>query len=168
LLSKGKGEHALIESGADWLIIRPSLLEGESGYGARWFRRIASWPIHLTPSDAKGKIAPLHVEELARFVFDLACRDADSGIYEIGGDRLFSFESYLTYLRQAEPRLGIKVPGPLVRLSSHVLDILHLTPLSFGHYELMKNDNLPSEYPVRARSAYASHDISSESCSRTR
>jgi len=28
-------------------------------------------------------------------------------------------------------------------LASHLLDFLHLTPFSFGHYELLKFDNCP-------------------------
>jgi hypothetical protein len=31
----------------------------------------------------------------------------------------------------------------MVRLSSHILDLLQLTPLSFGHVELMQGYNAP-------------------------
>jgi len=39
--------------------------------------------------------------------------------------------------------LIIKVPTWIARLSSHLLDLLHLTPYSFGHYELLQFDNCP-------------------------
>lgn len=151
LLTKAKGEQALMDSGADWIIVRPSLLEGESGYGARWFRKVANWPIHLTPADAKGSIAPLHVDELARAVAQLALAKKPSRIYELGGERHFSFEEYLSHLSHKQPRQRLKIPGILVRLCSHIFDVLHITPLSYGHYELMKHDNLPRDIPKRAR-----------------
>ncbi|MEO0368388.1 MAG: NAD(P)H-binding protein [Pseudomonadota bacterium] len=143
LLSKLKGETALSRSGADWLIVRPSLLEGEAGYGARWFRRLANWPIHFTPADAIGRVAPLHVNEFASLVIDIAVKNFESRVHELGGNRILSFDRYLAYLSDGKPRINIKVPGFLVRLFSHVFDLLHLTPLSYGHYELMKNDNIP-------------------------
>ena len=151
LLSKARGEQALLNSGADWVIVRPSLLEGKDGFGARWFRRIANWPIHMTPADAKGRIAPLHVRELARLVCRIAYKEGRTRIYELGGDRQFSFEDYLSHLARSKPLLRIKVPGIVVRLLSHLLDLLHLTPLSYGHYELMRNDNLPTNTSAPAR-----------------
>lgn len=41
LTSKTRGEVALKSAGADWLIVRPSIIDGDGGYGARWFRRVA-------------------------------------------------------------------------------------------------------------------------------
>ena len=35
------------------------------------------------------------------------------------------------------------MPAPLARLASHVCDLLHFSPFSFGHLELMRRDNLP-------------------------
>ena len=37
------------------------------------------------------------------------------------------------------------MPAIVVRAISHLCDLLHVTPLSYGHYELLKFDNLPAK-----------------------
>jgi len=64
LTSKRRGEVALQARATNCVIVRPSLLDGADGYGARWFRRIARWPIHLIPASARGRVAPLDVDDL--------------------------------------------------------------------------------------------------------
>ncbi len=144
LLSKRRGELALKNTSADWAIVRPSIIDGEGGYGAKWFRRIAAWPIHIVPNNAKGMLCPIHVRDLASAICrvveiaQLEQREFDLG----GGDTLDVLE-YLTLLKGRKPWLRVKVPGVCVRIFSHVFDLLHATPLSFGHYELLQRDNAP-------------------------
>lgn len=149
LTSKRNGEQALMNSDANWFLVRPSLLDGRGGFGARWFRKVARWPIHLTPANALGKIAPLHVEDLGRAIANLAlCVPAPTNhylrIYELGGNHRVTIREYLKLLKGTKPLMHIALPGVLVRLVSHILDVLHLTPLSFGHYQLLQRDNTPT------------------------
>ncbi len=145
LTSKRRGEQTLMASQADWHIVRPSLLDGHNGYGARWFRRIAGWPLHATPADAIGWIAPLHVNALANSVIDLIRDPRAPKILELAGDKKYRIHHYLRALRGKPPWINIFIPGVIVRAFSHLFDLLHITPLSFGHYELMKFDNLPNK-----------------------
>ena len=41
LSSKLLGEQAIQRTAGDWIIVRPSLLDGEGGYGAWWLRAVA-------------------------------------------------------------------------------------------------------------------------------
>ena len=50
--SKYLGEQAIIKSSANAVIVRVSLLDGQGGYGAKWFRRVAGW-LPNTICDAK-------------------------------------------------------------------------------------------------------------------
>jgi uncharacterized protein YbjT (DUF2867 family) len=165
LSSKLLGEQALVKSGADWHLVRPSLVDGEGGYGAKWFRRLAKWPVHFIPSNANGMMAPISAVDLAKAVAVIALQQnvqqaeqrsnalisATDRIYELGGARTMSLRQYLLSLAPAanigelRPVACIKIPGVLARIVSHVCDVLHLTPFSFGHYELLKQDNLPSK-----------------------
>jgi hypothetical protein len=43
-----------------------------------------------------------------------------------------------------KPALQFSVPPFLVRAASHLFDVFALTPLSFGHFELMQVNNVPS------------------------
>lgn len=52
---------------------------------------------------------------------------------------------YLAQLRatnQQKPAVQLAMPKFVVRVVSHIFDVFALTPLSFGHFELMKGYNV--------------------------
>lgn len=143
--SKYQGEQMLFNSGADVVVVRPSLLDGERGYGARWIRRVAQWPIHMV-MQSTGLVAPLRVNELAEAIVAICTMQNPPKAIELGGNPI-SMAEYLARLRSEytdRRAFNIVVPVWVVRLVSHVLDLAHLTPLSFGHVELMRGYNIPS------------------------
>ena len=148
LKSKQLGESAIKNSQADWYICRPSLVDGDDGYGAKWFRRVARWPIHMTPANAITILAPIHVKDLAEAVAKITLKigfaqTSPERIYELGGEQKMTVLEYLQTLKKGMPILTIKIPVWIARLTSHLLDLFHLTPYSFGHYELLQFDNYP-------------------------
>ncbi|MGH8108588.1 MAG: NAD(P)H-binding protein [Arenimonas sp.] len=152
LRSKFKAEQLLGMSGADYCLVRPSLLDGKGGFGARWIRRLALLPLHLLPSKATGKIAALDVvdlgEALAKLVeFPIAANArSDQREFDLGGLQLRDMATYMQAIRlanTAEPARCIHVPNLLARIGSHVCDVLHFSPFSFGHWELLQYDNVP-------------------------
>lgn len=152
LRSKRDGEAALRASGADCCIVRPSLLDAEKGgYGALWLRRVARWPVHVLPADATGRIAALDVRDLGEALAKLALRPAlatreGPAEFDLGGNHAMPLCDYLASLRRMHdhrPALVLPVPGWLARLGSHACDLLHVTPFSFGHWELLRRDNCP-------------------------
>jgi NADH dehydrogenase len=150
LRSKLDGERAIAATGADYSLVRPSLLDGEGGYGAAWLRRVARWPVHFYPWDARGLLAPLDVRDLGEAIALLAEARGrtDWREVELGGSVERTMVGYLGALRALHddrPALRIPVPAALARLASHVCDLLHVTPFSYGHLELMRRDNCPRE-----------------------
>lgn len=151
LSSKLAGERALRASGAEVCIVRPSLLDGEGGFGAHWLRMLARLPIHAFPVAASGRIAALDVGDLGEALAALvlappAPKDQGLTEYELGGGELRSLPEYVTALRRAHTSRGvvsIRVPAWLARAASHACDLLHVTPFSFGHWELLQRDNRP-------------------------
>lgn len=146
--SKYEGEQALIASGANVTIVRPSLLDGDGGYGAKWFRRISKWPVHFV-MQTDGLIAPLQVSDLGEAIANLSVNSIDGlpQIVELGGNDTFTIPQYLNKLRVSygqNPAIQLTVPKVLVRMTSHIFDIFKWTPLSFGHYELMQGYNVPA------------------------
>jgi uncharacterized protein YbjT (DUF2867 family) len=132
----------------DYSIVRPSLLDGESGFGARWLRLVAHWPIHFVPKSSVGLIAPLDVAELGEAIANLCgLRNRDDlREVELGGPKAFSMSTYLRRLAAEvgrKPWATIEVPNWISRPMSHLLDVLHFSPMSFGHLELMTRDNVP-------------------------
>jgi NADH dehydrogenase len=150
LRSKLAGERAIQASGADWRIVRPSLLDGPDGYGARWLRRLARLPVHAFPADATGRIAALHVDDLGEAIATVALaqglRPGESREFELGGETALPLGDYLASLRGANrrPAWQVPVPGPLARVLAHACDALHVSPFSFGHWELLRRDNVPA------------------------
>jgi NADH dehydrogenase len=146
LRSKWLAERAIARSGADYSLVRPSLLDGEGGFGARWLRRVANWPVHFIPAQARGRMAVLQVTDLADALVTL-CEGRnrpDLREVELGGRVRRTMAEHLVALRtRPGPALRVSVPGPLALLASAVCDLLHFSPYSFAHLELMRRDNLP-------------------------
>ncbi len=153
LTSKLAGEKAIRAVGGDWVLARPSLLDGVGGFGARWLRGIARLPVFLAPADAKGRIAALDVSELGEALARLSVASAqdlrlgESRIFELGGVESWEFRDYIFALRRSytdKPALCVPLPGLLARAGAHVFDVLHFSPFSFGHWELLRRDNAPT------------------------
>jgi uncharacterized protein YbjT (DUF2867 family) len=149
LRSKLAGEEAIRAAGGDWRIVRPSLLDGREGYGARWLRALARLPLHATPADATGCIAALHVDDLGEALARLALMPDAPGEgareFELGGAQAFALADHLARLRGAgrAPAWRIALPSWLARGLSHACDVLHFSPFSYGHWELLRHDNVP-------------------------
>lgn len=154
LRSKRDGEAALRASGADWHIVRPSLLDGDGGFGARWIRRVARWPVHPLPHGATGRIAVLDARDLGEAIAHLALDDATLAHedvvreHDLGGLQARTLAEHLAAMRalySARPAVRLPIPDVLARIAAHVCDLLHFTPLSFGHWELLQRDNRPRD-----------------------
>ena len=148
LSSKLLGERALAASGANYCIVRPSLLDGEGGFGARWLRGLARSPVQLIPRGARGRIAAMQAADLGLAFAALAALPslAQHRTVELGGDRHYAYGEYLRELRAqytAAPVLQIPLPNWMARLGAHVCDVLHFSPFSYGHWILLQRDNVP-------------------------
>jgi len=146
--SKYLGEQAILASGAKATIVRPSLLDGEGGYGAKWFRRVSAWPVQFVMR-SPGLVAPLQVADLGEAVANLCLMPAETmpTIAELGGNQVLSIPDYLSTLRRTLDKpaaLQIAMPKWVVRFASNLFDVMAWTPLSFGHFELMQGYNVPA------------------------
>ena len=147
LSSKLLGEQAVAASGADYCIVRPSLLDGEGGFGASWLRGLSRSPVHFIPRGARGKIAAMTAADLGLAFAALAKRQTLAGLREVelGGKRHYGYAEYLRVLRanyMTSRPLQITIPDWLARLGAHVCDGLHFSPFSYGHWILLQRDNI--------------------------
>ena len=144
--SKLAGERAVAASGADYSIVRPALLDGEGGYTPGWLRRMANWPVHFIPRDARGHIAVLDVRDLGEAIAVLSegRNNARWREVELGGAASVTLADLLAALRTKErPALRIRLPAFLALLASQVCDLARVTPFSFGTLELLCRENAP-------------------------
>jgi len=99
------------------------------------------------PADANGKIAALDVGDLGEAIAVL-CETPGNNLREVelGGTDLRTMREHLAAFRCAlgySPALCLLLPPWLARLASHLCDLLHFSPFSYGHLELMRRDNVP-------------------------
>ena len=148
LSSKLLGERAIAASGCDYAIVRPSLLDGEGGFGARWLRGLSRSPVHGIPRGARGGIAAMTATDLGLAFAALAAMPtlAAHREVELGGSRRYGYAEYLRELRggyTATRALQLPLPNWMARLGAHVCDVLHFSPFSYGHWILLQRDNVP-------------------------
>ena len=103
---------------------------------------------------ADGNIAALDVADLGDALSRL-CRASAASLrlshsreFDLGGTSHYVFRDYVQALRRrhtSKPSLCIPVPALLARAFAHVCDVLHFTPFSYGHWELLRRDNVPAE-----------------------
>ena len=149
LRSKLAAEQAIVACGGDFRIVRPSLLDGRGGFGALWLRVLSGLPLHFRADGARGRIAALHVDELGEALAALVARPiagnaaVSERMFELGGLQAHALPDYLASLRGRRPWLSVRVPDWLCRVASHACDLVHFSPFSFGHWELLHFDNVP-------------------------
>ena len=145
--SKILAERAIAAGGADYSIVRPSLLDGDGGFGAEWVRHVARWPVHFVPEEARGRMAPLDVRDLGEALAVLCERGGEGRReVELGGSAKRTMAEHLASMRALHddsPALRITIPRFLARIAAHLCDVVHFSPFSFGHLELLRRDNLP-------------------------
>ncbi|MES2946667.1 MAG: NAD(P)H-binding protein [Pseudomonadota bacterium] len=149
LSSKLLGEQAIAASGCDYSIVRPSLLDGEGGFGASWLRGLSRSPLHFIPRSARGGIAAMRCSDLGEAFAVLARLPTLVGHREVelGGIHSYGYAEYLRELRKGyttSNALQLSLPDWLARLGAHVCDGLHFSPFSYGHWILLQRDNVPS------------------------
>lgn len=166
LSSKLRGEQAIAASGADYCIVRPSLIDGIGGFGASWLRMLASWPVHFVPRGATGQIAAVQATDLGLAYAKLTQMPSFETLREanLGGERLFAYGEYLQLLRGVEAghKAALQVPLPnwMSRIGAHLCDLFRFSPFSYGHWILLQRDNVPQPNALPQLLGRAPHHIS--------
>ena len=68
--------------------------------------------------------------------------------HDLGGEDLRTIGEHLAAMRaghHATPARRIPIPDWLAWLTAHACDLLHATPFSYGHWELLQHDNCPRD-----------------------
>ena len=165
LSSKLLGEQAIAASGCDYCIVRPSLLDGEGGFGASWLRRLSRSPLHIIPKGASGGIAAMRCTDLGEAFAALAKLPSLTAHrqIELGGTYAYGYAEYLRELRAgyvSSTAVQLTLPNWLTRLGAHVCDGLHFSPFSYGHWILLQRDNIPSPNRLPELLGRAPHPVS--------
>ncbi|RXV69915.1 NAD-dependent epimerase/dehydratase family protein [Burkholderia stabilis] len=112
----------------DSRIVRPALVYGASGTSARFFRMLASLPVHVLPAGGHQRLRPVHVDDLAELVARLVDSPAAGGpVIDVVGNDEVEYRGMLARYRAAlgfAPAAGVTLPGPLAGAAAVLLGAL--------------------------------------------
>ncbi len=129
-----------------WLILRPSIIYGEDGAGARMFRLQASLPVLTLPAGGKQRLQPVHIDDICEAVNRwLADPEAQSQTVSCVGleatDMRGMLDSYREQMGHSKA-LHIGIPAFLVGLSAKIGDLIPASPLCSDTLKMLNAGNI--------------------------
>ncbi|WP_227106417.1 NAD-dependent epimerase/dehydratase family protein [Chromobacterium rhizoryzae] len=114
LAGKGRGDAALLASGLEARIARPSLIYGPQGASSRLLLQLARLPLWLLPDGGNQRIQPLALDDAVEGLARLALADdAPEGVVEFVGAEALTLADYLRQLRRLQ---GLNAPAYILNL----------------------------------------------------
>ena len=127
--SKARAERAVMESGLDWTILKPSVLFGP---GDGFFNTVAnlvrfSPGIVPVPGDGKSRFQPLHVADLALCLrLSLERPQTVGHAFELGGPRTWTYREITAEVCRGMGRRRAIIPMPV--------PMMLLTTITFARF----------------------------------
>lgn len=118
--SKREAEALVATSNAAWSIVRPSGVYGPEDTELRDMFRVAKLGLAFLPPP--GRVALIHVDDLARLIVALADAPADRTIYEVDDGAVLTHADLARAIGRAVGRtvLPMHLPAPLLRLGARI------------------------------------------------
>lgn len=145
--TKAEGEQAVLEQYPDAVILRPSIVVGPEDQFFNRFAAMARLSPVLPVVSAQTKFQPVFVGDVAKAV-KLAVDDADlSGVYELGGPSVYSFEELMRLMLKVIGRKAFvaDIPIPIASLMAKLTDWLPGAPLTQDQVKMLQHDNIVSQ-----------------------
>jgi nucleoside-diphosphate-sugar epimerase len=149
--SKLAAEGAVLASGIDVLIVRPTVVLGRGSPTARSLRALAAGPVAVCFGSGQVVTRPIHVSDLARVLVEaVSLPELGNRIVEVGGPETISMERLLRRIREVvRGRTGplVKIPiVPLRQVLAFVEPVLRpILPFTAGQLASFVNDGRPRQ-----------------------
>jgi NADH dehydrogenase len=148
--AKWDAEQAVIGSGVEYVIFRPSFVFGKDGGAFPIFLRQVRYS-PLTPVVGAGlqKVQPVWVDDLARYLAAAVDRpEAANRIFELGGPDVVTWnELYARIAKVLGKRRGrVNIPSGLLRTAAGLTERLPLAPITRDEIAMIEaGDNVASD-----------------------
>lgn len=131
--AKWFGEQALLESGIDHTVIRPSWAYGPDDRALNRFAALARvLPFVPVIGDGAQRLQPVFVDDVAEAIAQATDPDGPRGTFEIGGPRVMTMNDVLRTMLEVmgKPKPLIHFPPALPKLAGLFAQVLPKPPLS--------------------------------------
>lgn len=152
--SKLAAEKAVQDSGLECVIVRPTIVLGESAPNWRMLRKLSCLPVVPLFGGGRARVQPVDVIDVARGLEWVIENRLDSGsVVDLGGPEALPFSAFLSRIRAAcgySGFPGLPVPAAPVRIVLKMLKLIlgERSPLGPGQLAPFINDGVVRPNPV--------------------
>jgi len=143
--SKVAADTYLQRSPVSYQIVRPALVYGPSGASARFFRMLASLPVHFLPAGGRQLLRPVHADDLAELVARLIEVDvADRQSIDVVGAEQVEYREMLAVYRRSlglAPALRVSIPAGVINAGAVLLDRVPGSMLTRDTWRMLQAGN---------------------------
>ncbi|MFC6989461.1 complex I NDUFA9 subunit family protein [Haloplanus sp. GCM10025708] len=142
--AKGRAEEVVRASDLRYVIVRPSVVFGDSGEFVAFTKKLAPPYVTPLPGGGKTRFQPIWVGDLVPMLADAVEDDAyDGGVYEIGGPEELSLADVARAIHEAEGRSVnvLPVPMPVAKIGLSILGAVPGAPMGPDQYRSLRFDN---------------------------
>ncbi|WP_305989286.1 complex I NDUFA9 subunit family protein [Roseibium sp. MMSF_3544] len=147
--TKAAGEAGVLETLADSIILRPSIVFGPEDDFFNQFAEMARFsPVLPSIGGGVTKFQPVYVCDVAEAVARAVDGDLTPGAtYELGGPEIKSFKECLEDMLEVtrRSRTLLPIPFPIASAMGKVMQLFPGAPLTADQVEMLKTDNVVSE-----------------------
>lgn len=134
-------------------ILRPALVYGTEGTSARYFRMLASLPVHPLPAGGHQMLRPVHIDELAEAVVRLLDQDhAEPSVLDVVGGTEVEYHQMLATYRAsmgfAPAAWRIDIPSGLMTLGAALLERVPGSLFTRETWRMLRAGNTADAIPM--------------------
>jgi uncharacterized protein YbjT (DUF2867 family) len=147
LQAKWQAERAVMRSGLNHTILRPSIVFGEGDEFVNALAGLIRYnPLVPVAGDGKTKFQPLWVEDLVTCIVACLDEDAHNGeVLEVGGPEHLTYDQMLDIVKEAlgKSRMKLHVPLAVMRPLAQVMEwVLSKPPVTREQLKMLALDNV--------------------------
>ncbi|UCD63959.1 MAG: complex I NDUFA9 subunit family protein [Candidatus Zixiibacteriota bacterium] len=144
--TKYRAEQAVISSGLDYVIYRPSVVYGEGdGFVSLLTRLIKLSPVTPVIGHGRYRFQPVYIDDLvAVMAGGLTCRDARNNIIEVGGPEQLEYIELLNLVKSTlgKSRVNLHLPIGVMKIVARILEsLLKPAPITRDQLTMMEMGN---------------------------
>lgn len=153
-VSKQMAEKAVMESGLDYLIFRPTLLYNKKGevYILKLVKQIIKFPIAIQPGDGMYFLQPLFTGDFAKII-SLSLNNINDRIIPVAGKEAISIRELIQLiLFHTKPKPVLQIPLWLLKFIGKFIGISRDKIKELGENKTINVDSLEKEFNIHLHS----------------